>query len=174
MPRESYTERWDEAGMEWADDFLRPMRAETRAHPWLGVAAALAAGVMLGAISRPRNEIRIRLAPNERLIIGPRPEALLEEDEEEQEEEAPTESSLRRLARSAGEPLRRMWEEEEVEESPLERVRSAVRSGVEGLAERLPGRQPPSRMRKLRDALEDAIPGRRPKSLADRVKRALS
>lgn len=169
MPGESYTDDWTDAGMEWADGVLRPVREEARAHPWLGVAAALAAGAMLGAMSRPKNEIRIRLAANERLIIGPRPESLFEEEEEEHEEEAPAESPLRRLVRSAGEPLRRLREEE----STLERFHSALRSGMEELAGHLPRRTPPSRMQRLRDALEEAIPGRRPQGLTDRLRRAM-
>ena len=173
MPRESYTEDWSDAGMEWADDFLRPVREEARAHPWIGVAAALAAGAMLAAVSRPRNEIRIRLAADERLVIAPPPRALRAQEEKEKEEDgAPAASPLRRLAHSAGEPLRRVWEEDEAE-GLLEQFRAAVRKGVDELAEHLPRRTPPSRLRRLRDALEDAIPGHRPKSLSDRVKRAL-
>jgi hypothetical protein len=161
MARETQTDIWGEAETGWTD--------EVRMHPWLGVAAAFTAGALLGAVSRGERDrvVRVRVDRGEQVRIGFRlPEALEEQNEASEVEE---ESRIRRFARSAGEPLRRLWAEEEPEE-PLERVRAALRSGVDRLAERLPGRRPRSRFEQLRDSVEGAVLRTRKRGAARRVR----
>lgn len=160
MARESYDD-WSNGDDVGGEDALAAVWEQARAHPWLAVAAGVAAGALLGALSKGsgRDEVRIRVGRGEQVRLRMYPGVDFEE-EEEHEEEGVGGSRLRDLAQGAGEPLRRAG--------------SAVRERVEEWVDDLPRPlRPATRMEKLRDAVSDAIPGRRPRTLRDRVKRAL-
>jgi hypothetical protein len=151
MAPETQTDIWEETG-SWADA-VRPLREQAQAHPWLGVAAAFAAGAMLGALSGGEERVvRVRVGRGEQVRIGLR----LPEPVEEEVDEAPEEVE-------AG-PTRR---------ERLRRVGSAVRERVEEWRDDLPRPlRRPTRMERIRDAVADALPRRRPRTLGERVRRA--
>lgn len=168
--RERPGEAWGGAG----EEALAPVRERVRAHPWLGIAAGIAAGALLGALSRREEDdaVRVRVERNQRVRILLRPG---EPPEPEAEDEAPgiTERARTRLggmARGAGGSLRRAWEDAEDVVRDAE-LGSALRSGVERIAEHVPGRRPRSRAERLRRAVSDALP-RRKRTLGERVQRA--
>lgn len=156
----------------WAEAPLR----EVRAHPWLGMAAGIAAGALLGALTRREVEeppaLRIRIERGGRIGLQlpprPRPETEPEEDEAPGRLEQAG-ARVGEVARGAGESLRGAWEEarEAVSDTP-----ERLREGAEWLAERVPRRRPPSRMARLRHAVSDALPWREEPTLGERVRRA--
>lgn len=159
MAQEIRAEReWD----AWGEDLLLPVRSEVRAHPWMGVAAGLAAGALIGALTRGSGGeelMRLRVDRRSRVVVRlPPPEAQVEEEVvevEEPAEEGPgllerTGTRLGGLARGAG---------------------ASLRQGADRLVESLPRRKPPSRMDRLRRAVSGALP-RRKRGLAERVRGA--
>lgn len=160
----------------WGGGLPGPVEDRVRTHPWLGMAGGLAAGALLGALSRRterREEVRLRLDGRTRVVVRPWVVEVPVEEEAAEEAAVAAESRLRRLARSATDPIRHLWEEEEPEEQgPFERVRTVVQENVERLAERLPRRRPPSRVERLRRAVADALPGADRGGVRKRLKRA--
>ena len=160
----------------WGGTLPAPVAAGVRTHPWLGVAGGIAAGALLGALSRRterRDEVRLLLDGRTRVVVRPWVVEVPVEEDGADEAAVAEESRFRRLARSAADPIRHLWEEEEPEEQgPFERVRAAVQENVERLAERLPRRRPPSRVERLRRAVADALPGADRGGVGRRLRRA--